>query len=283
MLKGLLFITVGLVVGFGTSQVIHGRSESSEQRLDVSGPQVAPEPLILARRVGELETRLAAEVEQRAALAEELALLAEELASMRQTMAASAEARPGADEQGMRRFSGSGRFGNSADRSERRQESLVAAGFPPDQAAEILRREGELRMEAMYSRFEAMRETGGQPGSGLGARPATSPLRQELGDEAYDRYLYASGQSNRVRVADVIATSPGAQAGLKAGDMVLSYGGQRVFDFRELMALTAAGQPGEMVAIEVLRDGSQTQLYLPRGPIGMVGGRRARVDPSESP
>ena len=158
-----------------------------------------------------------------------------------------------------------------------------AIEFGLDQADTILRREGELRMEAMYRRYEAMR------GDGSGEQPATrafgglpnNPLREELGDADYDRYLYATGQSNRVRVAEVIETSPGAQAGLQAGDVVLSYGGERVFNFRELIALTSAGEPGEMVAVELVRDGSTTQVYLPRGPIGMVGGRRARVDPNE--
>ena len=101
MLKGLLFITGGLVVGFGAGQVIDGRSQPNERSFAASGTGLVTESPVLAQRVGELETRLAAEAQQREAMAEEIALLAEQLAAIRQTMAASAEAPRGADQQGM--------------------------------------------------------------------------------------------------------------------------------------------------------------------------------------
>lgn len=287
MLKSLLFIVLGLVAGIGISQIIDNRTESSDDSVTLGeGPSTA-NTAALTSRVAELEARLAAQAQAREVLADQLAFMAEELALIQERMAPGSGGRRRAAEDevagGLRR--GPGRFTDSAERAEQRQEALVAAGFGPDQAAQILRREGELRMDAMYRRYEAMRGTdqAEQPATRFGAGPATNPLREELGDADYDRYLYATGQPNRVRVAEVIETSPGAQAGLAAGDMIVSYGGARVFNFRELISLTSAGEPGEMVAVEVVRDGSPTQLYLPRGPIGMVGGRRARVDPSESP
>jgi hypothetical protein len=33
------------------------------------------------------------------------------------------------------------------------------------------------------------------------------------------------------------------------------------------------GQPGQVVAVDVIRDGQLVQLYVPRGPIGITGGR----------
>ena len=54
---------------------------------------------------------------------------------------------------------------------------------------------------------------------------------------------------------------------------------QRVFDMDELNNLTIDGQPGETVAVDVLRGGQPMQLYLPRGPIGITGGGRFRGRP----
>ncbi len=285
MLKSVLLVVLGLVAGISVSQIIQDREgpADAETKLVLSGS--ARDPDGLASRLTVLEAGLAEEAQAREVLADELAFLTEELEAIRQSTTRRADAR-GVDDEAVAGFRrGPGRFADSEERVEQRRDALVAAGFPPDRAAQILRREGELRMDAMYRRYEALRGTQRDepPLPRFGSGLASNPLRQELGDADYDRYLYATGQPNRVRVAQVIETSPAAQAGLAAGDTVLSYAGERVFNFRELVALTTAGEPGEMVAMEVLRDGSRTQLYLPRGPIGMVGGRRARVDPSESP
>ncbi len=47
-------------------------------------------------------------------------------------------------------------------------------------------------------------------------------LREELGDESFDLLLYASGQKNRVAVQSLLDRSPATDAGLKAGDVILS-------------------------------------------------------------
>jgi S1-C subfamily serine protease len=70
----------------------------------------------------------------------------------------------------------------------------------------------------------------------------------------------------------VLPGSPGEKAGLRAGDEVVSYAGQRVFNVGELNSLTFEGTPGESVVVDVVRDGQQLQLVVPRGPIGIGGG-----------
>ena len=70
----------------------------------------------------------------------------------------------------------------------------------------------------------------------------------------------------------MLASSPAEQAGLKPGDQVVSYDGQRVFDMRDLNALTLKGNAGEPVVVDVQRDGQSVQLVLPRGPVGILGG-----------
>ena len=94
-------------------------------------------------------------------------------------------------------------------------------------------------------------------------------IRDELGEEGYDRYLFSLGQTNRVRVDDVMSGSPAADAGLEVGDMILRYGDTRVFGPDELVAQTTAGQPGEMVRLVVIRQGNLISIEVPRGPLGL--------------
>src|SRR5690606_545711 len=101
---------------------------------------------------------------------------------------------------------------------------------------------------------------------------ATRTLRGEIGDDEYERYLQALGRSTAVVVREVLASSPAERAGLQPGDQVVAYGGERVFDQRELNALTLQGQAGESVVLDVRRNGQTIQLVVPRGPIGITGG-----------
>ena len=153
---------------------------------------------------------------------------------------------------------------------EGRAEQLVEAGFLPAQAEWILKREQELQMDALQARFDA--ERSGEPLDWTESRTmASDALRAEMGDEAYARYLDAQGQPTAIRITQVLSGSPGNSAGLQAGDKLVSYNGERVFNVMELRNGTMQGQPGEDVVIEIERDGVRMQLTLPRGPIGITG------------
>jgi len=96
-------------------------------------------------------------------------------------------------------------------------------------------------------------------------------LRESIGDDAFDRYLYASGRSNRVKLHRVMPGSAAEQAGLYRGDVLLSYGDKRVFRFKQLRLLSYEGEPGEPVVIRVKgSDGSVSQIVIPRGPMSFV-------------
>jgi membrane-associated protease RseP (regulator of RpoE activity) len=111
---------------------------------------------------------------------------------------------------------------------------------------------------------------------------AAERLRAELGDDAYDRYLYAGGRANRVRLHKVLPGSAAEQAGLASGDVVLSYGDERVFSFDDLRRLSYQGELGESVIVEVKRpDGSVSQLLMQRGPMGLSGYRGWREAPDQ--
>ena len=59
------------------------------------------------------------------------------------------------------------------------------------------------------------------------------------------------------------------------GDQIVSYDGERVFSTSDLMQRTMAPGSGDVV-VDVVRDGVQMQVVLPRGPIGVESGRIRR-------
>jgi membrane-associated protease RseP (regulator of RpoE activity) len=93
-------------------------------------------------------------------------------------------------------------------------------------------------------------------------------LREELGDESYDEYLYASKQNNRIKIASVMLGSAAEHSGIQQGDVVLSYDNKRMFSWQELKDATTEGQLGEFVAINIVRNGEIYSFTVPRGPLG---------------
>lgn len=159
------------------------------------------------------------------------------------------------------------------DSAETRSDALVDAGFSAERAAWILKREDELRVEAMQARFEAQRS--GDMQAMFNSRTSSSDqLRAELGDAEYEQYLEAYGRPTAVTVGNVLESSPGAQAGLQRGDEILRYDGQRVFSYTDINEQQLQGAVGENVVVDIRRDGIPMQIVLPRGPIGIEAGRR---------
>ena len=159
--------------------------------------------------------------------------------------------------------------------------TLVDAGIDQQQAEYILRRQGELDMLRLDLRDRAIRE--GILGTkeylnALRELNKNAPnLREEIGEDTYDRYLYASGQRNRVVVTSVIAGSPAEQAGIREGDMILDYGTDRVFTWPELRKATTQGYRGEYVTVTVQRDNQTLSLLAPRGPLGVRLGTSSKL------
>jgi len=156
---------------------------------------------------------------------------------------------------------------------EGRVERLVAAGFLPSQADWILQREQELQMTALQDRFDA--ERSGEPIDWTANRNQSGDaLRAELGEADYERYLEANNRSTNISVSSVIESSPAQVAGLQPGDQIHRYDGERVFSMTDLTRQTMVGEPGQNVVVDVMRDGNLVQVVMPRGPVGITGGRR---------
>lgn len=170
----------------------------------------------------------------------------------------------------------------SMSRSERRRrartregriERLVEAGFLPSQAEWITQREQELQMQALQARFDA--ERSGEDVDWMENRTLSGDtIRAELGDADYERYLEANNRSTSISVSSVIESSPAQTAGLMPGDEIVRYDGERVFSMTDLTRRTMVGEPGQTVVVDVMRNGNLMQVVMPRGPVGITGGRR---------
>lgn len=153
------------------------------------------------------------------------------------------------------------------------ERALTEAGLPPARAAQVKQRYDELAMDEVELRNEATRE--GWIGSPRFAEELDAieadrlAIRDEIGDEAYDHYLFATGQPNRVYVTDVLTNSPAAEAGLQTSDVIVSYGGARILTPDDLIAETEIGTVGESTRVEITRNGTPLTLEVPRGPLGL--------------
>ncbi len=273
MNKTAIAVVISLLAGFAVGAYI------------ISAPN--PEPLAESRvrpgdyfdqsaaideRIRALEAAVAEERNARQLLEEELQVLYAEIEEVGRERQASREltVAEGQDIREVRRQRAS--QVSAANSSERRISRLIEAGFSPDRADWIVRREAELQMAAMQAQFEARRS--GEPINRFDpAFNSTAALRTELGDVEYGQYLEASGRSTSVMVGSVIESSPGQRAGLQAGDRIVSYDGTRVFNTWELNQQTIRGEPGQSVVVDIVRDGMPMQVVLPRGPIGVSTGR----------
>jgi serine protease Do len=61
-------------------------------------------------------------------------------------------------------------------------------------------------------------------------------------------------------VSQVTRNSPASEAGIKIGDVIVTYDGKKVEDTRQLRNFVAATPPGTRVPIEVIRDGKRETL-----------------------
>lgn len=215
------------------------------------------------------------------ALADELALLRGEVASL------AGDAPPGSDEDALAGGTdatrpedpheqatapaGAAAGAAAGARPSFDAESLVAAGYSSQEAERLRERWERLTLDRLEVNNRALRE-----GWLLEPRLREEHLaldavfREDVGEEGYDAFLYATGQPNRVRVKEVIARSPASHAGMQPGDVIVSYDGERTFGTRDLQLATAEGRRGDLVRIEVVREGRPLTLRVERGPLGII-------------
>ncbi len=235
-------------------------------------PPVAPEPPAVSVEVTDA---LKARIDE---LMEGWGRMQADLAELRQRVDTIARREPESDDDATMSARG-----NGASTPAEQRDALIGAGVTPEVADDILWRSSQLSLARLDLYDEASRD------GWLGTARYREELRNlneqrvsiedEIGGDAYDRYLYETGQPNRVAVQSVLAGSVGEDSGLMPGDIIERYGDVQVLDYQDLRAATTAGERGELVSVSVVRDGQRLEVVLPRGPIG-IGLDATRLDPS---
>ena len=164
------------------------------------------------------------------------------------------------------------------------EENLVAAGVSHDIAKDILQRISQQE----YRRLELQNLV--RRSQGTEAQQYRNELRElnqdkislrnELGDQAYDQYLFSSGQNNRVKVSSVMSGSPAESSGFENNDIIVSYDNLSILDWSDIRRATLDGEIGSYTTVEILRNGERMSLMVPRGTLG-VKLEPVQVDPAE--
>ena len=260
-------IGIGVMLGqqSATSEsvpVAEGQAEAANAGDGAASRDTAAPAVVLD--LTELQRSLQDEIRARRALEKKLDRLVRRVAEMGAAMEASAGT-VAADDAATNdsEVAGQGWFD---------EQALIEGGMDSVQASQLKAFFEQLEMERLYLRDQAAREGWDRARLRDEFRQLDDKeesLRDQLGESAYDAYLYASGQSNRVAVTSVLASAPAGQAGIEAGDHILRYDNQRVYNWRDLRTATTSGDISDVVEIEVDRDGETLQFYLARGPLGI--------------
>lgn len=86
---------------------------------------------------------------------------------------------------------------------------------------------------------------------------------QTLSPELAEKFAVA--ENGGVLVGDILPGSPAENAGLKRGDVIISFAGKPVHKMQELQRLVAYARPGTAVQLEVLRDREAQTIGLEIG------------------
>ena len=279
MIQKILLAMIALAVGVAVGALTLGETKTDAAASAGAGPQArAGADSDYARIIDGLSATLELEVAERQRLEDEVQALQSELAQIRGELA---------------ELSAPGVTGPVASRSSAADEidpepdaammPFLEAGFDPERAQYVKELQDELALQRLYVRDQAEREgwlrTPRYRDAMQALNEREASFAQDLGDDDYERYLYAIGRPNRVLVGDVLANGPAQQAGIQVGDAILSYGGERIFDAGTLVNATRTGTAGMSTGLEIERDGQTQLVYVPRGPLG-INLRVARVKPS---
>jgi hypothetical protein len=250
-------------IALGVAEVAHAPAETPAETTAEGVPTVSSGEMVTLQALGTLESQI---TDLRVRLSSVEQTLNRVLSASSTAASATDETRPPAPRT-----------------AEERRGALEAAGVDPGLAEDLVLREAQRSLERLSLRDQAIRE--GWVGSAeyrdeLSRINADArSLREEIGDEIYDRYLFATGEENRVKIDSVIPGSAAEIAGLQPGDLIEAYADERLFDFSELRRKTTEGEYGEQVAVRVRRGGRVVETWIPRGPLGVTL-NSARVEPA---
>lgn len=146
-------------------------------------------------------------------------------------------------------------------------ERLMAAGFTAYDAERIFAIEAEAHIrfvDSLRNPGSGERETARQIIADM-----SESLQDYLGDYGFENYLRSRKLPTDVEILHVDDESAGARAGLREGDRVIAYNGNRVFSVQDLQRLVETAGASGTVQLEITRDGQRELMSVDAGKIGI--------------
>ncbi len=216
-------------------------------------------------KVAYLAALLSEEVSKRRHLEKRLAALQKQVSQL-ETTVGGGKSEPSSEQ----KTDDDGQTEAAKDPQKASEDRFLTAGFDRVSTAQLKKRASEIEMDRLYLRHRARREGWHRtPEYYEAARELRQGMKNELGEDMYDRFLFASERANRLLVDSVMENSPAEQTGLQPGDVIFRYDGSRVFSYPDLRDATTRGEMGETVLVEIRRGGEILEVELPRGPLGV--------------
>jgi serine protease Do len=103
---------------------------------------------------------------------------------------------------------------------------------------------------------------------GVSIQPVTEELARSFG----------LNKTQGALVADVTPKGPADQAGIKRGDVIVSYNGKKIDESSSLPAVVASTPVGKTVPVEIMRDGSMKTVSVA---IGKLNDQTASLEPGQ--
>ena len=259
-----LALSIGIVIGV-IMQSDSSPSELASRQVKSALPANSDTANPMDSDLFELNRLLQSEIKARQALEEKVDALSQQLAAFADIPKAQDTAQP--DQTGATQATDA-----EADDEWFKEQALIDSGMSSSQANELKVFFEQQELQRLYLRDQSIRQGWDRQKYRDEIQALTDEedaLEESLGENAFDAYLYASGQSNRIAVSSVLATAPAGAAGIMPGDHILRYDNQRVYSGFELRQATTSGSDDESVAVEVEREGETIEFYLPRGPLGI--------------
>lgn len=282
MQKITIITSIGFVLaGFVTAYFIFGyeientSSSSTVNKITSSDGTTIYNPFSVKENSGQKDTQIEY-------LENEIVVIKQQLQQIEQTLQGLTEVPDASSMASRPAVNTRYRFASALTQRLYNLDNLIKGGIDPSLAEDIVRRKNSIELKRLALQDRATREGYLNTQQYFDELEVINSddvsLREELGDERYDAYLFNSKQNNRIRITSVMLGSAAEQAGIQKGDVVLRYDNDRMFTWQELKDATSEGQLGEYVSISIYRNGEIFSFSVPRGPLGMQLGA-TRLEP----
>ncbi|CCQ12845.1 hypothetical protein PALB_37850 [Pseudoalteromonas luteoviolacea B = ATCC 29581] len=145
------------------------------------------------------------------------------------------------------------------------QNTLVAAHLlelDNSTATQLLALEAK-REQRAFKRMQGMIDLAENPDM------TTDEIARLLTPDQFEQYQSQLGKSTAVNVPSIVPQSQAEREGLKAGDKIIRYNGNRVYSAEGLRFAIKNTPPDTVVEVIYVRDGQHFSAYMSNGPMGI--------------